>query len=210
MFKILATALSFFSLVSAHFRLEYPEWRGDSFAGNRSQWNFPCAGVPETNDTSNRTQWTSTGGSIRIHASHPWALTYVNLGLGTNVSSFNISLVNKFNQTGNGTFCLKEAGKEALAAGLAKAGLDANSVSGQQGTLQVIQISSTGASLFNCADITLNSSAPLLEDSECANTTGVAGVPIENQGEAASGAPSGIRPTLIGAVITLGIAVAFL
>jgi hypothetical protein len=76
-------------------------------------------------------------------------LTYVNLGIGTNVSSFNISLVNQFNQTGNGTFCLKETGKANLAAGLAKAGLNATSAEGLEATLQIIQISTTGAALYN-------------------------------------------------------------
>jgi hypothetical protein len=57
--------------------------------------------------------------------------------------------VNGFNQTGNGTFCLKETGKAALAAGLAKANISAEALAGMQGSLQVIQIASTGASLFN-------------------------------------------------------------
>jgi len=57
--------------------------------------------------------------------------------------------VNGFNQTGNGTFCLKETGKAALAAGLAKANLSAEALAGMQGSLQVIQIASTGASLYN-------------------------------------------------------------
>jgi hypothetical protein len=110
---------------------------------------IPGANISETTDLSNRTQWPVTGGSLSLQVSHPWALTYVNLGIGTNVSSFNISLVNGFNQTGNGTFCLKETGKAALAAGLAKANLSAESLAGMQGSLQVIQIASTGASLYN-------------------------------------------------------------
>lgn len=57
--------------------------------------------------------------------------------------------MNGFNQTGNGTFCLKETGKAALAAGLAKANLSAEALAGMQGSLQIIQIASTGASLYN-------------------------------------------------------------
>ncbi|ORY17517.1 hypothetical protein BCR34DRAFT_40634 [Clohesyomyces aquaticus] len=182
LFNSFIAGASLLGLASAHFQVEYPYWRGDSFAPGRSQWNFPCAGVNETTDISNRTQWPATGGSIRLHVSHPWALTYVNLGIGTNVSSFNISLVTQFNQTGNGTFCLKETGKAALAAGLAKAGLDAKSIDGMQASLQIIQIASTGASLFNCADITFNSSATLLPDNQCSNSTNVGGVPIVNAG----------------------------
>ncbi|KAF2258147.1 hypothetical protein CC78DRAFT_145622 [Lojkania enalia] len=202
-FKTLTTLLSFVALASAHFTIEYPTWRGDSFQGNRSQWTFPCAGVPETRDLSNRTQWPPTGGSIRLHVSHHWALTYVNLGLNTNVSSFNISLVTKFNQTGNGTFCLKETGQAALAEGLAAAGLDAASVDGMPASLQVIQIASTGASLFNCADIMFNSSAALLPDSECSNSTGVSGIAIQNTDE---GAATQLTPALAGIIVVAGVA----
>ena len=106
-------------------------------------------------ETTNRTAWTTTGGSLRLHVGHHWALTYVNLGLGNNVTNFNISLVDHFNQTGNGTFCLKETGKAQLAAGLSGAGYDAKSVDGVDATLQVIQISTTGAALYNVSVIPL-------------------------------------------------------
>ncbi|KAH7119806.1 hypothetical protein B0J11DRAFT_70801 [Dendryphion nanum] len=196
-FTTVAATLSLLGLSSAHFEVLHPWWRGSSFVAPASQWNYPCAGVNETQDPTNRTQWLSTGGSIKLSVSHAWALTYVNLGLGTNVSSFNISLVNSFNQTGNGTFCLKETGKNALAAALARIGLNSTSATGRHGTLQIIQIASTGASLFNCADITLNSTAALLSDDDCRNSTGVSGIPIVNAdatrtngSTAASGSPS--------------------
>lgn len=181
-FTTIAAALPLLGAASAHFQVLHPWWRGDSFKAPASQWNFPCAGVNETQDPANRTQWSSTGGSVKLDVHHAWALTYVNLGLGTNVSSFNISLVNNFNQTGNGTFCLKETGKNALAAALTRIGLNATSANGRHGTLQIIQIASTGASLFNCADITLSNTASLLSDDDCKNSTGVAGVAIQNVG----------------------------
>jgi cytochrome bd-type quinol oxidase subunit 1 len=84
---------------------------------------------------------------MEVH--HPWALTYVNLGLGQNISAFNISLVNGFNQTGNGTFCLKETGKANLEAGIAKANLTLEDLDGLPASLMVVQIASTGASLYN-------------------------------------------------------------
>ncbi|KAF2117307.1 hypothetical protein BDV96DRAFT_490101, partial [Lophiotrema nucula] len=198
--KSFVAVLSFLGSATAHFALDYPYWRGDSFAEGRSQWDFPCANVTETTDLSNRTQWPATGGSILLHAHHPWALTYVNLGLGTNVSSFNISLVSSFNQTGNGTFCLKETGKAALEADLAKAGLNTSSLEGTQASLQVIQITSSGASLYNCADITFNSSAALLADSECTNSTGVGGVAIQNADATTSVSPT---PSSTGAAVVL-------
>ncbi|KAF2279144.1 uncharacterized protein EI97DRAFT_372246 [Westerdykella ornata] len=175
---------------SAHFRVEYPSWRGDSFADGASQWLFPCANVSETVDLGNRTQWPPTGGSIRLKVSHPWALTYVNLGLGTNVTSFNISLVDGFNQTGNGTFCLKETGNANIEEALKKANISAASLDGQQASLQIIQIAHSGASLYNCADITFNSSAPLLSDDECKNSTGVGGIGIQNADAAQTGTPT--------------------
>tara|TARA_R110002003_G_scaffold62_21_gene5733 strand:+ start:10884 stop:11270 length:387 start_codon:yes stop_codon:yes gene_type:complete len=92
---------------AAHFELLQPTWRGDSFEAPASQYTFPCAGINATTDAANRTQWPLTGGSVVFNGSHPWAFTYVNLALGVNGSSFNISLVPAFNQTGKGVFCFK-------------------------------------------------------------------------------------------------------
>ncbi|KAF2009741.1 hypothetical protein BU24DRAFT_358534 [Aaosphaeria arxii CBS 175.79] len=219
-FTTVTAALSAMSVASAHFLVEYPYWRGDSFEEGASQWIFPCANISETEDVNNRTQWPATGGSIKLDVHHPWALTYVNLGIGTNVSAFNISLVSNFNQTGNGTFCLKETGKAKLAAGLAAAGLNASSVDGKQASLQIIQIASTGASLYNCADITFNATAALLADDECSNSTGVAGVSIQNvnangtstappSSSSSPGAAANVRPMVGGSLIAglVGLAV---
>lgn len=142
-----AAFLSLLSAASAHFRIEYPTWRGDSFADDASQWIFPCANVSETTDITNRTAWSPEGGSLRLHVSHPWALTYVNMGIGTNITSFNVSLVEGFNQTGNGTFCLPQTGRAALQAALETQGIE--NPEGVEASLQVIQISHTGASLYN-------------------------------------------------------------
>ncbi|KAF2794156.1 hypothetical protein K505DRAFT_222551, partial [Melanomma pulvis-pyrius CBS 109.77] len=181
---------------TAHFHVVYPEWRASSLTTEgASQWWFPCANISETTDVNNRTQWPVTGGSLSLTVSHPWALTYVNLGIGTNVSAFNISLVNGFNQTGNGTFCLKETGKAALEAGLQKANLSKEALEGMQGSLQIIQIASTGASLYNCADITFNATAALLPDDQCKNGTGVGGVAIQNVGATAANATPSPSPT---------------
>ena len=117
--------------------------------------DYPILLGANVSETTNRTAWTTTGGSLRLHVGHHWALTYVNLGFGNNVTNFNISLVDHFNQTGNGTFCLKETGKAQLAAGLGVAGYDAKSVDGVNATLQVIQISTTGAALYNVSVILL-------------------------------------------------------
>lgn len=92
---------------TAHFRMLQPTWRGDSFTAPASQWQYPCAGINATTDSNNRTSWPLDGGSVVFNGSHPWSMTYVNLALGSQGASFNITLVEGFNQTGPGVFCFK-------------------------------------------------------------------------------------------------------
>ncbi|EEH38585.1 hypothetical protein PAAG_08312 [Paracoccidioides lutzii Pb01] len=150
-------------LASAHFSVKYPTWRGDSFS---TQWNRPCGGV---NVTNNRTQWPLDGGSVLFSPSHPWAITYVNLGLGSDDKViFNISLVSGFNQTGNGTFCFP---KIQIPPSL-------NFAAGTNASLQVIQLSELGSALYNCADITLSKDTKLLSTERCANSSGINWKPL--------------------------------
>lgn len=191
MFKTLLIAL--LPAVSAHFHLNYPYWRADSLLlattnSSITQWNYPCAGIGQENSTNNRTQWPTNGGSLLWVSSHPDALTYVNLGLGNTVNAFNISLVPVWNETGNGTICLNHIGESVLT--------PLKIADGTNASIQVITISSTGASLFNCADITFNSSAKLLPSDQCQNSTGVSGSAIVNANSinsstSASGGSSG-------------------
>jgi hypothetical protein len=110
------------------------------------------------------------------------------------VDAFNISLVHVFNETGNGTICLNHIGESVLT--------PLKIADGTNASIQVITISSTGASLFNvspdcfcfsqstrkpwayiplqCADITFNSSAKLLPSDQCQNSTDIGGSPIVN------------------------------
>ncbi|PVI01043.1 hypothetical protein DM02DRAFT_525848 [Periconia macrospinosa] len=169
--------LALAGVASAHYRVLAPAWRANSLTTpGASQWVYPCANVTELSATnSSRTQWPLTGGSLKINGSHEYALTYVNLGLGTNVSDFDIPLLHDFNQTGAGVFCLKDAVRDAL-----KKGFEANNVTekdrdGLHATLQFVQISHGGGALYNCADITFSSSAQLLADDQCQNATGVGG-----------------------------------
>lgn len=127
--------LTLASVTSAHYALTYPPWRGDSFS---SQWEYPCGGVNTTSET-NRTLWPLEGGAVAFKPGHPWAQTYINLGLGGNVTRFNITLVPPFNQTSNGTFCLPNIrlpGSVAV-------------TEGDLGTIQVIQLSTSGGALYN-------------------------------------------------------------
>jgi len=153
--KTVSSLLLLGSLASAHFTIEYPEMRGDSFADGASQWIYPCsppffhfiistlisvgANVNHTAQT-NRTLWPLTGGSISTDLHHPWTYLFVNLGLGTTPPSFNISLTrNLLNVTGNGTFCLPQV---TLPAGV--------SVSdGQNASIQVVTVGQSGSALYN-------------------------------------------------------------
>lgn len=95
-----------------------------------------------------------TGGSLRLHVTHPWALTYVNLGLaeGNNtIASFNASLLATYNQTGNGTFCLPQLGGTALEELVREAGIEGGveGLDGRNASLQVVQIGHGGSALYN-------------------------------------------------------------
>ncbi|PGH16937.1 hypothetical protein AJ80_05005 [Polytolypa hystricis UAMH7299] len=143
-------------VVSAHFSITYPYWRGDSFA---TQYTRPCGGV---NVTTNRTEWPLDGGSLSFGAGHPWAITYVNLALGDDETiTFNISLIEGFNQTGKGDVCFSKLSiPESL--GIAD---------GTNASLQVIQLGELGSSLYNCADITFKKDAKILENDQCKNSS---------------------------------------
>ncbi|KAK3078819.1 hypothetical protein LTS18_006544 [Coniosporium uncinatum] len=140
-FSTFSTVALLSSLASAHFTVNYPYWRGSSFDEGKSQWSWPCANVTQELSANNRTAWPLTGGSLNLRVSHPWAYTYVTLGLGNEVTSFNVSLLDHFNQTGNGTFCIPQLG----AAQLAELGVQ----EGTNASLQVVQINEHGNALYN-------------------------------------------------------------
>ncbi|KAF4629586.1 hypothetical protein G7Y89_g8560 [Cudoniella acicularis] len=161
---LLVTAALRIQLVSAHFQINYPSWRDDSFNAPFSQYTYPCAGVDESDSAINRTAWPLTGGSLNIDFHHPFTYVFLNLGVGTNVTNFNISLnAMPINETGNGTFCIE---KFVIPSGL---GL----TDGTNASLQISTVGPTGAALYNCADIVFRSNATLLPASQCSNDTGV-------------------------------------
>jgi hypothetical protein len=76
----------------------------------------------------------------------------VNLGLGTNVTNFNISLVENLNQTAAGVLCLKETGRANLEKGLKAAGysgFEDQRLNGLEASVQVIQLGHSGSALYN-------------------------------------------------------------
>ncbi|RDL36398.1 uncharacterized protein BP5553_05750 [Venustampulla echinocandica] len=169
------------SLATAHFSIEYPEMRGDSFATGASQYIYPCANVNQTANT-NRTIWPLTGGSLNLDLHHPWTYVFINLGLGTDYPSLNISLTPEFlNATGNGTLCLPEV----------KIPASVNVKDGQNATLQVVTLGETGSALYNCADITFSSKGATLDGDKC-KTNGVTVAAIKQQvnGSSTTSSPS--------------------
>lgn len=137
-FLLLAVA----QLATAHFGLEYPEWRANTLGSghNYSQWAYPCADVPGNIENGNRTDWPLTGGSVVLDLHHPWTYVFINLGLGANVSNFNYTLTPQFlNATGNGTLCLPTLALPT----------DLKVVDGTQASIQVVTVGDSGSSLYN-------------------------------------------------------------
>jgi len=158
---ILVAAAAFVCGTQAHYSLEYPEWRADSFEDPYNQALGPCAGINSTSNTT-RTEWPLDGGSVVLELHHPWDYIFVNLGLGSPVTSFNISLTpNFFNNTGNGTLCLPKIGVPA----------SLNVQDGDKASIQVVTVGVRGTGLYNCADIVFRKNATVLASDKCQNTT---------------------------------------
>ncbi|KAJ2990825.1 hypothetical protein NUW58_g2763 [Xylaria curta] len=163
-------------LVSAHFKVEYPAWRGDTLADNTTydQWDYPCGGVPY--GAGNKTDWPIQGGAVSLDLHHPWSYVYINLGLGENATNFNISLTPELlNVTGKGTFCIPALPVPATIA------------DGQSASLQIVTNGQSGSALYNCADVVLRSSAQPPADGVCTNSTGVTAAIV---GQATTTSPS--------------------
>lgn len=93
----------------------------------------------QTFSAGNRTLWPLEGGAVALKVGHPWAQTYINLGLGDAVTALSITLAAPFNQTGNGTFCFPTV---RLPAGV-------EVKEGDKATLQIVQLSERGSALYN-------------------------------------------------------------
>ncbi|KAL0639655.1 hypothetical protein Q9L58_001222 [Maublancomyces gigas] len=190
------------TVVSAHFRVKYPYWRGDSIA---TQNSYPCGGVDQTISANNRTLWPIDGGALVFSPGHDFAQTYVNLGLGNEVTRFNITLAAPFNQTGNGTFCFPKFT-------LPK---DSGAQEGTNASIQVIQLSHNGGALYNCADITFSANVSSVTSDVCFNSTGVGAAPFTYNGDtskttcdsASNTTESGAATTSHSAASNLGISI---
>jgi hypothetical protein len=130
---------------------------------------------------NNRTDWSTTGGSLKLELHHPWTYIFVNLGLGYNVTNFNYTLTpyDLWNATGNGTLCVPQL---TLPSTLTPA-------DGQNATLQVITIDHKGTALYNCADITFKANVAAFGGAQCQTSPGVSAQVITQQ--AANGSSNG-------------------
>ncbi|KAI2641001.1 hypothetical protein GGS21DRAFT_547343 [Xylaria nigripes] len=207
----LLSLLAVVGLARAHFHVKYPEWRDDSLDNKTySQYQYPCAGVPY--GIGHETEWPLTGGSVAFNLGHPWSYLFINLGLGDDTSSFNISLTPQLlNVTGKGNFCIPAVP------------VPVKVMDGQKATLQFVTNGDSGNSLYNCADIIFKSNAGPPPEGICKNDTGVTAT-ILGQGTPTnsspcttspphSGAPAGIIESASRAVILMvivsALAVAF-
>lgn len=113
---------------------------------------FPGANVNQTSAT-NRTLWPLTGGSLSLDLHHPWTYLFVNLGLGTDYPTFNITLTQQLlNETGNGTLCMPHI---VLPASYTPS-------DGQNASIQVVTVGNSGSALYNVSDPSMVSTPPYL------------------------------------------------
>jgi len=173
----LAAALA--TTASAHFVINYPPDRGNSY---NTQFQFPCGGMQTT---GNRSFWPTAGGAISLAPLHDFSFTTINIAIGeviqetTDVNRFNHIMVPTFNQTGgNGTFCLPSIKIPKSLKPLVKAGVNA--------TIQIVQLVASGSALYNCADITFSDTEaqrfgnPAVWNTICFNSTGMSANHLAN------------------------------
>ncbi|TGO24141.1 hypothetical protein BPAE_0111g00230 [Botrytis paeoniae] len=182
-FNIIVLLSFLSSIVSAHFSIEYPPPRGDSFLPPASQWEYPCANI---NTTENRTLYPTSSFPINLNLHHEWTYVFINLGLGINGSSnLNISLTpSPLNTTGSGYLCLSDFD---LPSGVTLE-------DGMNATIQVVTVGESGSALYNCADITFSSNVTALKASDnstqCPTTPGITVTTLTDASNTASDSSS--------------------
>jgi hypothetical protein len=109
--------------------------------------HFTGAGIDsfESGSANNRTLWPISGGSLKIEFHHQWTYVFINLGIGNNVTNFNISLTPlPLNQTGNGTLCVE---KFVIPSGVLSGVQD-----GTNASLQISTVGDEGNALYNVSN----------------------------------------------------------
>ncbi|KAF9927572.1 hypothetical protein BGZ75_003395 [Mortierella antarctica] len=194
----LATALLCSSAAMAHFTLDYPTSRGFS---DDNEPVAPCGGF---NNAANRTQFPLTKGFLQINSGHVSADIKVNVVYGNNPTAADFISAGA---TPASSLSVKNPGDSCLP-------LDLSTFKGATDkTNATIQIIYNGGDspLYQCADVTLVSSAPAFDSSKCKNvgaepsTTSPGGAAPSNAGSLVSmkGAMTATVALIMTAVLTL-------
>jgi hypothetical protein len=116
----------------------------------------------------------------------------VNIAIGNSINEdqdsnpYSVSMVPLFNQTGaNSTFCIPKIKIPKSIASQVKVGVNA--------TIQVIQLTATGAALYGCIDLTFSATeadrfgSPAVWNQFCFNGTGMGGKALGSTGPSTNG-----------------------
>ncbi|RKF73882.1 Uncharacterized protein GcM1_242114 [Golovinomyces cichoracearum] len=148
---------TFYSIVTAHFTLKYPESRG---LNEDEQDQFPCGG--QNTISNQRTLYPLTGGAISLVMDHASSNVQVLIAFESEpTTSFNTVLRPTFKQFGMGDFCMTNINLPS----------SLHVSEGTNATIQIITNGDPDGGLYQCADITFGISA--FDFEVCQNATGV-------------------------------------
>ncbi|KAJ7931055.1 hypothetical protein B0H13DRAFT_1960200 [Mycena leptocephala] len=187
-----ATSLMLVSLVglaTAHFQLQFPPPRGVFVEDAEPSF---CDGYD--NPASNRTVFPLTGGFYALNSEHTSWTAAVFLSTKANPTTFQdfSDIVPFYQASGAGVFCLNLDLSKTNATGL---------TDGQNVTLEIVFDGGDGH-LYQCADLTLSSTAKIPTSVACKNVSGTA----DDDGSSSSGtstATGGSASTTTGAAFPL-------
>ncbi|KAK7694434.1 hypothetical protein QCA50_001620 [Cerrena zonata] len=186
-FASIAFLLGSLSVASAHFQLQFPTPRGVFVEDDEPTF---CDGY--TTAATNRTTFPLTGGFFSLNSEHPTWTVGVIVSTAQNPSSFNnfSQAVPFFETTGEGVFCfpidLATSGVNGIADGV-------------NATLQIV-FDGGDDKLYQCADVTLSSTATISSSVSCTNATGTGSSSASSSASGTSTASStSVSPSATGA-----------
>ncbi|KAJ7139893.1 hypothetical protein C8R44DRAFT_765686 [Mycena epipterygia] len=158
---LVSTSLVFASLIAlanAHFQLQFPIPRGPFVEDNEPTF---CDGYND--ETTNRTVFPLSNGFFSLNSEHTSWTAGVTLSTKANSTSFDdfSTIVPFFKLTGEGLFCIPLDLLATNATGLKD---------GQNVTLEIVFDGGDGE-LFQCADLTLSSTANISSSVACTNAS---------------------------------------
>ncbi|KAJ7107670.1 hypothetical protein C8R43DRAFT_852310, partial [Mycena crocata] len=149
---------SLIALANAHFQLQFPTPRGPFVEDDEPKF---CDGYDTP--AGNRTVFPLTGGFFSLNSEHESWTAGVTITTKPNSTSFDdfSTIVPFFKLTGEGAFCIPLDLSKTNATGLSD---------GLNVTLQIV-FNGGDNTLFQCADLTLSSTANIASTVTCANGT---------------------------------------